>query len=268
MNIKSNIFLLIIAAPFFLSTKVSAQDKSPPADVVDETEIRENVEQQTSESVVHEVVVDEDEFPSESVTPVTDNNASIINKKIKFSKRFQLDINTGSVLDEPIVNANYFLFRASYYTDEEYSFGIGSRTRFGDRTTYSEQLYRGSAQLEFNRAPSPTQSHFLSLGYNFYYGKISLSKKIVTPATTKLEVDFGMQSFGASNLPFLQSAINQSFFINKHLSFGVIIGLSMAQILDPTSVNIRSTQPQPSASSFANKIQFNQYLSLNVGMIF
>lgn len=274
MSTKNNAMISLVVFSLFLlsfqaGAQVRGQSTTPPSGIANESEleIEESAQETSSEPVVKEVVISEDEFPSESVTPITDNKSNVLNKKIKFTKRFQLDLNTGSILDEPIVNTNYYLIKASYYVSEEYSFGVGIRSRFGGKTTYSEQLYQGSAQLDFDRAPSPTQSHFVSFGYSFYYGKISLGKNIVVPALTKLDTDFGMQSFGSTTKPFIQSAVNQSFFITNHLSLGLSIGLSLAQTLDPTSVNIRLTQPVPNQSNFSDKIQFNQYLSLNLGMI-
>lgn len=267
MNIKSNkIIFLLLTVLIFAGYQAHAQGR-PASDSDSETEIQDNIKEEPSDTVVKDVVVGDEELPSESVTPITDNTSSVLNKKVRFAKKFQLDLYTGSVLDEPIVNASYFLFRASYYTNEEYSFGLGIRTRFGGRTTYSDQLYAGTAQLDFDRAPAPTTGQFVSFGYNFYYGKISLGKNAVIPASTKLESDFGLQSFGSSSKPFLQSAVNQSFFIGSHLSLGFSIGLSMAQVADPTSVNVRSSQPIPNESSFANKIQFNQFLSVNLNAL-
>ena len=269
MNIKSSKFLFIILSLLiFSSPKAMAQSNA--AQPESETEIQDTQEP-GSEAPVKDIVVGDDELPSESVTPITDNSSSILHKKVKFTKRFQLDVNTGSVLDEAIVNSSYFLVRGSYFTNEEYSFGVGLRSRFGGRTTYSDQLYAGSAQLDFDRAPAPTSAHFVSFGYGFYYGKISLGKNMVIPASTKLESDFGLQTFGSTSKPFLQTAVNQSFFANKYLALGFSIGLSLAQVADPTSVNVRSTSPagptNPSESSFSNKIQFNQFLSVNLSLL-
>lgn len=266
MNIKSKKFLIVIFSVFLGAAPAIAQNSAPAAAAESETEIQD-AQDQATEAVVKEIVVGDDELPSESVTPNTDNSSSVLNKKVKFTKRFQLDVNTGSMLDEAIVNANYFLVRGSYFTNEEYSFGVGLRTRFGGRTTYSDQLYAGSAQLDFDRAPAPTSAHFVSFGYGFYYGKISLAKSMVIPASTKLESDFGLQTFGSTSKPFLQTAVNQSFFANKHLALGFSIGLSLAQVADPTSVNVRSAMPVPTESSFSNKIQFNQFMSVNLSLL-
>lgn len=270
MNIKSSRFFSVLLLALFLTGTAHAQ-KTPPGEPAEEsTEIQDSTPDvnEQPETVVKETVVGDDELPSESVIPITDNNSSVLNKKVKFAKHFQLDLGTGSVLDEPLINANYFIIRASYYTTEEYSFGLGLRSRFGGKTTYSEQLGEGSARLEFQRAPQPTTSNFVSFGYNFYYGKISLGKNVVVPAATKLDTDFGMQTFGTTSKPFLQSAITQSFFVGNHVAVGLSIGVSLAQTYDSTSVNIRSTQPIPSESAFSTKMQTNQYLSVNLNTVF
>ena len=271
MSIRSNSFLslLVVSALLFSSDRAFAQAAPAPAPDDGPTEIQDNTPDVNGpEYVVKETVVDDDELPSESVIPITDNSSSVLNKRVTFAKRFQLDLGTGSVLDEPLINSSYFIVRGSYYMAEEYSFGLGGRSRFGGKTTYSQQLNEGTAQLEFERAPAPTESYFVSFGYNFYYGKLSLGKNLVIPASTKLDTDFGMQTFGSSTKPFLQSAITQSFYMNKYISIGLSIGLSLAQTLDSTSVNIRSTQPVPSESAFSTKMQTNQYLSVNLSTIF
>ena len=276
MNIRSSSLLsLLVFTLLFQGSRVFAQPTTPSATPPtatpgdnDPTEIQEPAtEPDQPETIVKETVVNDDELPSESVTPITDNNSNVLNKKIKFTKRFQVDAQTGSILDEPLINASYLLIRGSYYTTEEYSFGVGLRSRFGGKTTYSEQLFEGSARLQFERAPEPTSANFVSFGYSFYYGKISLGKNLVIPATTKLDTDFGMQSFGSTAKPFLQSAITQSFYLNTHIALGISIGMSIAQSIDSTSVNIRSTQPVPNESSFATKMQTNQYLSLNLSAV-
>lgn len=275
MNIKNKLYSSLVLIIFLMQTTALAQSnqgsvvikKQDP--VSEETEIQETtvVEDEDPEQSMPEMKIDEDELPGESVVPKTDVSNSVINKKIKFTKKFLVDVNMGSVLDEPLVNSNYFLARGSYFLNEEYSFGIGLKSRFGGKTSYSQQLYDGSAQLEFERAPTPTSSQFVSFGYNFYYGKMSLAKNLVIPATTKLETDFGMQTIGSTNKPFIQTAVNQSFYLGQRLALGISFGLSLEQSYDPTSVNIRSTEPVPTESDFNEKLQFNQYLSLNLSIL-
>jgi outer membrane beta-barrel protein len=265
MNIKSNIFNIfaIFTVLVFMQNSALAQQISEA-----ETEIPEAVqEQEPSEPQVQEIKIDEDELPGESVTPKTDITSNVINKKVNYKKRFLVDINTGSILDEPLVNSNYFLVRAAYFTSEELYFGVGFKSRFGDNTSYAEQLSSGTAQLQFGRVPKPTQSHFLSAGYNFYYGKLSFSKDTVITASTRLDTDFGMQAVGTTNKPFVQTAVTQSFYVNRNIALGLSIGLSISQTYDTTSVNIRSTEPIPNESAFAEKNQFNQFLSANLSFL-
>lgn len=263
MNIKNNFLrsLIFLIATASIHSAALAQQSSDA-----ETEIQDTAQEEV-EPQAQEIKIDEDELPGESVTPKTDITSSVINKKVDFKKRFLVDINTGSILDEPLVNSNYLLVRASYFTSEEFFFGVGFKSRFGDKTSYAEQLSAGTAQLQFDRVPKPTQSHFLSMGYNFYYGKLSFAKDTVITASTRLDSDLGMQKVGTVNKPFIQGSITQSFYVNRHISLGLSIGLSMAQIFDTTSVNIRSTEPVPNESAFAEKNQFNQFLSANLSLL-
>ncbi|MGZ3689927.1 MAG: hypothetical protein ACXVAX_00400 [Pseudobdellovibrio sp.] len=275
MNIKSKILSSLLLLTFLSGHTVFAADAKAPViikkqDPVDEsTEIQDSsTESEAAEQPVQqEVKIDEDQLPGESVVPKTDVTNSVINKKIKFTKRVLVDVDMGSVLDEPLINSNYFIGRASYFLNEEYSFGLGLRSRFGGKTSYSQQLFAGTAQLDFDRAPAPTSSQFVSFGYNFYYGKMSFAKNVVIPATTKLETDFGMQTVGSTSKPFVQAAVNQSFYFSNYVALGVSFGLSLSQNYDPTSVSVRSAQPVPKESDFNEKLQFNQYLSLNLSFL-
>jgi outer membrane beta-barrel protein len=263
MNTKmKNLLLITLIAAAFTGSKALAQNANQSSS---ETEIQESP--QSEAPPPQEIKIDEDELPGESVVPKTDTLQSVINKKIRFTKRFMVNVSAGSVLDEPIVNANYFLFRGTYHTNEDYSFGFGFRSRFGNRTDYSQQLYEGSAQLEFDRAPAPSSASFLSFGYTFYYGKMSFAKNAVIPATTSMDADAGLQRIGTADKPFVQAGVTQSFYLTKSMAVGLTYGLSLAQSVDPTSVNIRSTSPNPKESDFSDKLQFNQFLSANLSFL-
>lgn len=270
MNTKSNLISALVVAALLSSLHTVAHAQTAPGPAPTPNSEVEIIDAGAPETpvVAQEVQIDEKELPGESVVPRTDITTAVLNKKVSQGGRFMIDFGLGNVLDEPLMNANYYLVRASYFSSDEISYGLGARTRFGGQTTYSQQLYEGSAQLDFNRAPAPTQSVFLSLGYHFYYGKISLSKNSIMTATTKLDTDLGMQKFGSSQKPFIQAAVTQSFFLNTHLALGLSYGISLAQVYDPTSVNIRSTQPVPAESDFSQKIRLNQYLSLNLSTLF
>lgn len=273
MNTKNKLTsALIIAGLVSLPLSYSwaeATAPSPAPAPTNDIEIIDTTAPELSAPVVsQDVQIDEKELPGESVVPKTDVTSAVLNKKLSQHGRFMLDFSGGNILDEPLINANYYLLRASYFASDEISYGLGMKNRFGGQTTYSQQLYEGTAQLDFGRAPEPTQSLFFSFGYHFYYGKISLSKNSTMTATTKLDTDLGMQTFGSSQKPFVQTAVTQSFFINTHLALGLSYGVSVAQIYDPTSVNIRSSQPRPKESDFSDKIKLNQYLSLNLSTLF
>jgi hypothetical protein len=273
MNIKSNLISILATTALLSSMHSMAQAQvtapGPAPTQASEIEIIDTTTPDSSTPIVsQDVQIDEKELPGESVVPKTDITTAVLNKRLRQSGRVMLDFAAGNVLDEPLVNANYYLIRASYFGSDEMSYGLGVKTRFGGQTTYSQQLKEGSAALDFERAPAPTQSLFLSLGYHFYYGKISLSKDSTMTATTKFDTDLGMQKSGSSQKPFVQAALTQSLFFNKQIALGLSYGISLAQVYDPTSVNIRSTQPIPAESDFSQKIRINQYLSLNLSTLF
>lgn len=266
MNIK-NKFILSLLTTLLLLFVINSNVAFAQTD--NETEIEESAptESEEAEAQPQEIKIDEDELPGESVIPKTDNKSSVINKKVTFKNRFLLEAVTGSVLDEPLLNSGYWLVRAGYYTTEEFYFGAGFKSRFGGKTSYGEQIAALTPPLLLDDVPAPTQSHFLAVGYNFFYGKLSFAKETVITASTRLDTDLGMQKVGGTDRPFIQSAVTQSFYFNRNVALGLSIGLSLAQVSDFTSVYIRSA-PAPAESAYPTKIQFNQYLSGNLTFLF
>lgn len=246
-----------------ISSNVSFADEiSNPS----ETEIIDNPFADTQAT---RAVDDSDAKPNAEDTyySLTDSNQSVLNRTRKFSNSYQFDFNSGLTPEELVSNKKYLLFRISYYTNEKYSFGLGAKTRYGGRTANSEQLLQTAQQLDFDRASGAKNSQFVTVGYNIFYGKISLTKNTTMNTFTKIVTDFGLQSYSQTNRPFIQSSMEQSFFLMHNVALGFGIGLGAAEIVDPTSVNISMLQPVPSESSFSTKVQFNYFYSLNINIV-
>ena len=252
---KSSILAAICVIAFSLSTKAQTSATDEIAD-----------ESITSEAEVEVVKTDVVSTISQKINPQTDSQSGVLSRKLTFSGRYAIDLDNGSFPDELIRNSRYSMIRFSKYLNEDYSFGIGYRGRYGGLTQYAEQLSLAATPLDFTRTPEPEKSGFVSFGYNLFYGKVSLTKNTVMTTLSKIQTDFGVQNFGSVNRPFIQTALVQNFFLSRYLALGFNVGFGFSEITDPTSFDVRVSQPTPNEASFSSKIQFNRYYGINLNL--
>lgn len=258
-DLKNKISIFILAASIVFSLSAKAQKQEAPSDQVLDESI-------TSDLSAGDKVSDVVSVIDQKITPTTDSQSGVLNRKLTFKGRYAIDLDNGSFPDELIRNSRYGMFRFSKYLNEDYSFGIGFRTRYGGLTQYAEQLSQSPTALDFSRSPEPQKSGFVSFGYNLFYGKVSLTKNTVMTTLSKIQTDFGVQNFGSVNRPFIQTAFVQNFFLNRYMALGFNLGFGFSEITDPTSFDVRSSQPAPNEASFASKIQFSRYYGLNLNL--
>jgi|GEM_PF-4881648 len=263
-NRKTIVFVLLC---MLLSFSAQAQDRSNKQQAVDETEIQDDVQDELNDLDSKELSGASSQRFVEIITPLTDSKLSVLSRKVQFSKKYLIDLSSGLVADELVANNKYSQIKVSYYSSEEFSFGLGIRSRYGGKTAYAEQLLQSTGQLEFSRAPAVTQAYFLAMAYNIAYGKVSFTKSTVFSTLTKADFDFGIQMFKEEKRPFIQVALTQSLFLSSSLAVGLSLGASIAEVTDPTTADVRLTSPLPSDSSFTSKFQSNAYLSINLNVL-
>lgn len=253
MILKNSIFLgLLLLGSLSLAANTATEVRSADTEIVDDPF------EDTAVSTVNNDIEEK---------ALTDSNQGVLRKRVNFNKSFQIDLSSGLMPEEITSNSKYSLVRISYFANDNYGFGLGVKTRFGDRTDESQSLLNSAQQIDFDRAPVTKNAAFVSFGYNLLYGKISLTKNIVPATLTQIKTDFGLQNYSSVNRPFIRTALDQSFFVFKRLALGFGIGLDIAEITDATSVNVNQSQAIPNESSFATKIQFNYFYSLNLNVI-
>jgi hypothetical protein len=266
MSIKSkfiNAALVVVCLTALLCWKEAQAQAQAQAQSDNELNQIELDSPQETEIPTGENSIDVIDLPEESVFPKTDTKNSVINKKVSFRNQFAVEALAGIFLDEPLLNSNYWSVKIGYFKTEELYFGGGFKSRIGGMTSYGQQIKNLNPPILLDEVPAPTQSQFISVGYNFFYGKLSLTQDSVITTSAKLDGDFGMQQNGNSYKPFIQSSVTQSFYLNKNVAIGFNIGLSLAQVYDYTSVYLRSSSA-PSESGYPTKLQFNQYIGGSV----
>jgi hypothetical protein len=195
-----------------------------------------------------------------------DSSSAVVKQNVIFEKKYLVDLSAGSFLDEQFANANYTNLKVSYFYDQNYLLGLGLRTRSGGNTSLTNSLLN-DYQVDLRRAPIATTAFYGTFGYALFYGKLSLTKNTTVTNSSKVGIDLGMQTYGQTRRPFIQTDFTQYFYIGKSFSISVGLGLSFAEVTDPTSFDVRTTQPISSEDSFGSKVQMNHFIAIGVGVL-
>ncbi|WP_374073656.1 outer membrane beta-barrel domain-containing protein [Bdellovibrio bacteriovorus] len=214
------------------------------------------------------IQIEADELPTESVIPLLDSNMAVKNRSIPFTGRLELGFMTGTVIDEMFFNNTLWGIQLFYYFNEDSAWGLKYADRLKGLSSYSEQFQSTSAQLDFQKAPSPSTVIAASYRWSFLYGKMSLSKETVVPTVFSIEADLGVHKIGTQNLPWTSAGISHKVFVKKHIGVGLSYRLLLYQTLDPVSADVGSAAPTPSESDFDKKIQISQSLDVAVTYLF
>ena len=183
---------------------------------------------------------DEEELPTEAVTPKLDTPKAVLNRKLTYKGRFQADLGAGWLLDEAFYNNQFIFVQASFGFDE--AAGAGARfLNFGSGLSdYSEQFSQPVPKANFGQAPGPKTGLIGFYERRMMYGKLSFGKHRVITAYLIWNGELGMISYGGKSLPLGGFAIANRFFPTQNL--GLTMGLRgyFRQLVDPLSQNLRN----------------------------
>src|SRR5436305_2096462 len=81
-----------------------------------------------------------EELPSEVVLPNLSRPEAVIHPTVEFSKRMEVDLTLGSLLDDPYFDGTHFTGRAFYFIDPFWAVGMDVRNWIRKTSSYSEQF--------------------------------------------------------------------------------------------------------------------------------
>ena len=249
-----SIFLAILCSGFFSQAQEITMD-APPA------------EEETGKEPLR-VQFNEDDLPSESVTPIVDSSRAVLGKKVRFESRFEVGLQYGWIVDEMLVNQNQMGVKFIYHLDELNGVGLLYQSRFGSGTQYATQFEKVPSNILLDRAPAPTTSYALCFDQKFYYGKVSIGLDKVLTTVTESNYVLGLQKQGSKQFQMASIGLTQRFFIESHFSIGLSYRALFQQILDPTSVDSRASAPVPAEDQYTKKIQLSQVLGITTHFLF
>lgn len=219
-----------------------------------------------------EIEIPDDELPSERVFPKLDSPAAVLSRKLTFSRKIEVRLNVGWLLDDPFFQNQYFGIMGAYHLNETHGLGFKYKSWGSGISSYSKQLGQNPNNVEYSKAPGPKTSMSGVYEYNAFYGKVSFSQNKVYQFVLAGELEAGLMKYGSKSLPLFGIGGAQKFFFTKHFGAAIDLRLLYHQFLDPNSVVLRPGQPNynpnPKESDFAEKFQISNELNLSVMYLF
>lgn len=195
----------------------------------------------------------EEELASESVLPVFDKVASVKNRNVTTAHRFELGGGMGFNLMDPFYNPINYHGSVSYYFDEIHGINLAAAFWQSGLSGYGEQLRQGEGLdgdfFDPSRAPHPKYMVMGNYQYTAYYGKISISKKLVMNLSMFGMLGIGTIAIDDKNLLGLNFGVGEKFYFTPNLALRLDLRLLVYRGPDPTTRRLLPTDPvQPSAN--------------------
>ena len=211
-----------------------------------------------------EIRFPDEELASETVLPIFDPVRMVSNRNITLKYRFELGGGGTFGLDEPFYFPSYATGFLSFYLSEVHGLNLtatwfppyyskaGEALKRGICETpekdSQDQIVRNSAGgivcLEYklfdvHRLPYPQIMGFLNYQYTPYYGKISLTKKLVMNLSIYGFAGPGLIVFNeGTRLPAFNMGIGQKIYLFRHLAFKTDVGFYGYYGPDPTKIKV------------------------------
>ena len=217
-----------------------------------------------------EIKFPDEELASETVLPVFDPPRMVLNRNISLKYRFEAGGGGTFGLDEPFYFPSYATGFVSFYLSEVHGLSLTATWFPPYYSKASEALKRGVCEtpkkdsqdrilrdssgrivcLEYklfdvHRLPYPQIMGFLNYQYTPYYGKISLTKKLVMNLSIYGFAGPGLIVFNeGTRLPAFNMGIGQKIYLFRHFAFKTDVGFYGYYGPDPTKIEVFELVPE------------------------
>lgn len=220
-----------------------------------------------------------EELATESVTPVFEMPDTVLNRNIVTQKKFEANLYYGWALTEPIANVNRVGLTGYYHTSEDHAFGLMFIKNFSGVSYYAKEL-NSQYSLDFTRAPMPDSSLFFDYNLKAFYGKLSLSKHLVTNYHFFGSLAAGVIKYSHKTYPSIAAGLGQKFYFDKNISFRFDYRIFLNQAPIPflkceagkhggikTSTD-SCNEPAPKYSDFSERLTITSVIDLGISYLF
>lgn len=221
-----------------------------------------------------------EELARESVSPVFDINDSVRNRNIITKGKFEGALFYGWALTEPIANVSKLGLSGYFHTSEDVAHGVIFAKNFSGVSHYAKQL-KEQYSLDFTRAPMPEMSIFYDYNLKAFYGKMSLSKNIVTNYHFFGSLAGGIIKYSHKTYPALAAGLGQKFYLSKQLSFRFDFRIFLNQAPIPflkcqpgkhegikNSAVDSCNEPAPKYSDFSERLTITSVIDFGLSYLF
>lgn len=215
-----------------------------------------------------EVQVPKEELAKETVLPIFDNSVSVKVRNVVTDKKFEAVFFYGMGLTEAISNISKLGVSVFYNFSEDHALGFMYAKNSSGLSTYANQL-NSQFNLDLARAPYPESTMLLDYHAKAFYGKMSVTKKLVINTSLYGAAGIGMVKYVHKSYPALSVGIGQKFYFNSKWSLGGDLRVVANNAPIPfLKGSIRKTDPIPDYSSFEERFGFTTQLDFGLGYIF
>lgn len=210
----------------------------------------------------------EEELARESVTPMFDRNFSVMNRNIKTAGRMEATLFYGQALTEPVANVSRFGLAGYYNTSENHAFGLWYAKNSSGLSSYANQL-NSQFNLDLKRVPYPDYTLLADYNFKAYYGKMSLTKSIVSNFVLLYSAGAGMIKYIHKSYPVISLGIGDKFYFNQ--SFALRLDLRVWGNNAPVSFKqgaLRNTDAVPAYSEFDDRFQISTNVEAGLSYLF
>lgn len=212
----------------------------------------------------------EDELAKESVTPVFDRPDTVRSRKVVTEDRWDLAGFYGTALTEPIANLSKLGLALYYHTSEDHAFGVLYAKNFSGLSDYAKQLNK-QFTLDFDRAPAPDYTLMADYNLKMFYGKMSLSKKLVLNLSLYGSLALGIVKYVHKSYPAVAIGIGQKFYLTPQTALRFDLRLYGHQAPIPFlagSPGVLESSAKPSHNDFKERFTYSTNLEIGVSYLF
>lgn len=216
------------------------------------------------------VELPEEELSKESVTPIFDRMDSVRSRRIVTANRWDVTGFYGTALTEPISNLSKLGLSLYYHSSEDHAFGVLYTKNFTGLSDYAKQLNK-QYRLDFSRAPAPEYTLMADYNLKMFYGKMSLSKKLVINLHLFATAAGGIVKYVHKSFPAVALGIGQKFYLTKQTSLRFDLRLYGHQAPVPFlagSPGVLETSAEPNHSDFKEKFSLSTNLDVGLSYLF
>jgi outer membrane beta-barrel protein len=220
-----------------------------------------------------------EELAQESVYPVFDRPVSVKNRNVLTAKRYEIGGYYGNALTEPIFNVSKFGLAGYYHINEDHAIGLffeqnsAGLSKYGDQLKDVTSTTGSKISLDFTRAPAPQTTVMADYNFKAFYGKMSLTKRIVFNLTTFGSLAAGMVKYSNTSYPGIAVGLGQKYYLTNQFSLRLDLRMfannaPIPFIAPKGTVGLNTGSTPPSYDQFAERITYTTNIDVGVNYMF